>query len=245
MCAQTARGRYALILENPPTAERFASKEAIRSAEAAACRRQIENRQRILRTELASRGIRVTGAVSTVLSAIFVTAPKDRLAELKSLPGVKGVVPMRRYHMELNRATQLLDAPAAWNVVGGVQSAGSGIEIAILDSGIDQTHPAFQDSSLPMPAGYPICSGGDCAFTSNTKHVSAPSHDALLGMDVIVSGRLPAGHFERSTGTLTRICTRSPPKNLFPSGFSTEKDTGYRSPGENRSLFQRSHLLAR
>ena len=37
----------------------------------------------------------------------------------------------------------------------------AGIKIAILDTGIEQTHPAFQDDSLPMPAGYPLCSGGD------------------------------------------------------------------------------------
>ena len=51
--------------------------------------------------------------------------------------------------------------------LGGVQNAGAGIKIAIIDTGIDPTHPAFQDASLAMPAGYPICSGTDCAFTSN------------------------------------------------------------------------------
>jgi subtilisin family serine protease len=41
------------------------------------------------------------------------------------------------------------------------------VKIAILDTGIDQQHPAFQDPSLPMPAGYPRCTGNDCAFTNN------------------------------------------------------------------------------
>ena len=139
----------------------------MRSAEARNYEQQIQARQRALLSELASRNIQVTGSAVTLMNAVFVVAPKDRVAELESLPGVEAVVPLRRYRRNLNRATQLLNAPAAWNVSGGVENAGSGMKIAILDSGIDQTHPAFQDDSLPMPPGYPICSGGDCAFTSN------------------------------------------------------------------------------
>ena len=160
-------GRFILILEDPPLAERFTSKESLRSAEAKSYLKQIEARQRTLRNELKLRNIEVTGSVTTVQNAIFVIAPKERLNELKSLPGVKGVVPARRYHRNLNRAAQLVNGPAAWNLLGGIQNAGAGVKIAILDTGIDQSHPAFQDDSLPMPAGYPICNGADCAFTSN------------------------------------------------------------------------------
>jgi subtilisin family serine protease len=165
--AQTAPGRYTLILQDTAPLEHFASKDSVRSTEAVEYGRRIEAKQNALRKELISRKIQVTGAVSTVLNAVFVVAPEGRVSELKSLPGVKGVVPMRRYHMELNRATALLNAPAAWNALGAVQDAGRGVKIAILDSGIDQTHPAFQDGSLPVPGGYPICEGSDCAFTSN------------------------------------------------------------------------------
>ena len=132
-----------------------------------------------MRAALASRNIAVTGSVNTLLNAIFVTASSDQVAELKKLPGVIGVVPGRFYYPKLNRATQLVNAPAAWNILGGVQNSGRGIKIAILDSGIDQTHPAFQDSSLPMPSGYPLCSGSDCAFTSN-KVIVARSYVHLI-----------------------------------------------------------------
>src|SRR6478735_3117146 len=162
MSGQTAPGRYALILEDVPLSERFASKESRRLAEATTYQQQIEKRQSAVRTQLADRRIQVTGSVDTVLNAIFLLAPPERIAELSSLPGVKGIVPMKRYHMSLNRATQVLNAPAAWNALGGLQAAGQGIKIGVLDSGIDQTHPAFQDSSLAMPGGYPICNGSDC-----------------------------------------------------------------------------------
>ena len=51
--------------------------------------------------------------------------------------------------------------------MGGLQAAGQGMRYGVLDSGIDQTHPAFQDNSLAMPSGYPICSGFDCSFTNS------------------------------------------------------------------------------
>jgi len=173
---QTAHNRYALILEDPPVSERFATRAATESSAGKSYRQQIEAKQQLLRAELKSRNIPVTGSVSMLTNAIFVTAPKERVDELKSLPGVKGVVPLRRYHLNLNRANQLLNAPAAWNALGGMQNAGAGMKIAIIDTGIDQAHPAFQDSSLPMPAGYPMCSVSDCASFTNNKVIVARSY---------------------------------------------------------------------
>ena len=173
---QNATNRYALILEDPPVSQRFRTREATESAAGTSYRQQIEANQRRLREELASRNITVTGSVTLLSNAIFVAAPKERAAELKSLPGVKGVVPLRRYHLNLNRATQLLNGPAAWSALGGTQGAGAGMKIAIIDTGIDQTHPAFQDRSLTMPAGYPMCNVSDCASFTNNKVIVARSY---------------------------------------------------------------------
>jgi minor extracellular serine protease Vpr len=164
---QTVPNRYTLVLEDQAVGERFSSSAAFKAKAATDYRTQIEARQKALRLELTRRNIQVTGSVTTVLNAVFVAAPASRVAEMQSIAGVKAVLPARRYRKQLNRATQLLNAPGAWNALGGSQNAGKGIKIAILDSGIDQTHPSFQDSSLPMPAGYPICSSSDCAYTNN------------------------------------------------------------------------------
>jgi minor extracellular serine protease Vpr len=164
--AQATRNRYALILDDSPVASQF-SKESMAQAGAANYRRSLQQRQQAVRTELARRGIVPTGSTTALVNAIFVMAPADSVADLQNIPGVKSVVPLRTYHRKLNRATTLVNAPAAWSAVGGVNNAGAGVKIAILDTGIDQQHPAFQDPSLPMPAGYPRCNGSDCAFTNN------------------------------------------------------------------------------
>src|SRR5260370_15102672 len=84
---------------------------------------------------------------------------------------------MRQMHLKVSKATQLMNAPAAWNLVGGQSKAGAGIKIGILDTGIDQNHPAFQDSCLSFPAGFPKCNGSaDACSYPNTKVIVARSY---------------------------------------------------------------------
>ena len=56
----------------------------------------------------------------------------------------------------------LISAVQAWNQAGGAANAGAGVKVAIVDSGIDATHPCFSD------AGYPAQQQlGDQTFTNN------------------------------------------------------------------------------
>ncbi|HZT74813.1 MAG TPA: hypothetical protein VE996_14300, partial [Terriglobales bacterium] len=129
--------RYTLILAGAPVAQRFAGREQVRTAAAAAYRGQLEATQDTMRRELASRNIRVEGSVSTVLNALFVAAPAARVPELRALPGVIAVLPRRALRTHTNRATALMNAPAAWSALGGQSHAGAGMKIAIIDTGID------------------------------------------------------------------------------------------------------------
>jgi len=184
-----SKQHYTLILEDPPMSERYASREQARTAEAQSYGEQIQSKHETLKSQLASLHIQVTAETKTVLNAVFVVAPSSRLDELKALPGVKGVVAGRTYHLNLNKAVGLVNAPAAWTALGGVQNAGAGIKIAMIDTGIDQTHPAFQDSTLTVPAGFPICkiafpngteaSIANCSAYTNHKVIVARSYAAL------------------------------------------------------------------
>jgi uncharacterized protein (TIGR03437 family) len=180
-------GRYVVVLDDPPVSARFPARADVESSAAADYRRQIEAKQTAVESELASRHIQVTSRVSHVLNALFVSAPGHSIDELRAIPGVKSVTPMRRMKAHLNRAVQLMDAQAAWNAVGGPSNAGKGIKIAVLDSGIDLTNPAFQDSTLSMPSGYPVCSGfpipsgSSCGSYTNSKVIVARSYMQALG----------------------------------------------------------------
>lgn len=161
---------YALVLDDPAVADRFPNRGATHSAAAENYRAAIRNRQENLKRELALRKFAVVGAVDTLSNAIFVAATPDRAAGLSRLPGVKGVIEMRAMKPRLNAATALANAPVAWSALGGQSNAGSGIMVGVIGSGIDQTHPAFQDPSLSMPAGFPKCTANfraDCGYTNN------------------------------------------------------------------------------
>jgi uncharacterized protein (TIGR03437 family) len=149
------------------------------SPQVEAARATVRQRQQAVIAQVESAGFKVTGSVNTLLNAIFVRATPKDLPKLKAIPGVVYVAPMRKAKPLLNTAVLLVNAPAAWNIFGGTSSAGAGQKIAIIDTGIDYTHPAFQDSSLTVPAGFPKCDTlANCAYTNN-KIIVARSYVSL------------------------------------------------------------------
>ncbi|MCX6637693.1 MAG: S8 family serine peptidase, partial [Acidobacteria bacterium] len=176
---QPPGGKYAVILEDEPVGRHMAGRAGLRSAAAIEYRGRVVASQAAVRREIERRNLRVTGSVETLLNAVFVQASPGRAAELRGVPGVKAVVPLHRFRMHLNKAVELENVPAAWQALGGTANAGAGVKIAIIDSGIDQAHLAFQDPSLTAPAGYPKCDGADCAFTNN-KVIVARSYIPLV-----------------------------------------------------------------
>ena len=171
---------YALILPDEPVATHLHSRAELQSAPARRQRQSISSAQRRIIAELARRHIAVTGSVQILMNAIFVRVPADRVQELRTLAGVKSVAPLPHVHRHLDQAVQLVGVPDAWNTLGGQANAGAGIKIGILDTGIDQTHAAFQDPTLTVPDGYPI---GDAAFTNNKVIVARSYIDKLAPGD--------------------------------------------------------------
>jgi len=96
-----------------------------------------------------------------VANGFAVVVPKSQVARLAALPGIERIYPSVRYTRLLDRSPQQIGAPALWQP--GLANAGNGIKIAIIDEGIDQTHPFFDPQGYTMPAGYPK---GQRAYTT-------------------------------------------------------------------------------
>jgi uncharacterized protein (TIGR03437 family) len=172
---------YALVLEDPPVARMVESRAALHGAVAQAHLERIRAAQSGVLAELARRHVKVISTTQTLLNAIFVTATRDEAAQLVGMKGVVRVVHLPRYKPALDKAVGLVNLQGpqgAWSIVGGVSSAGAGVKIGIIDSGIDQNHPGFQDTLTP-PAGFRVCDvPSNCAFTNN-KVIVARSYVAL------------------------------------------------------------------
>jgi minor extracellular serine protease Vpr len=179
LAAQRGLEEYALVLKDPPLVAQIASRKDLRLAASEDRLRRIEAAQDKLRGELERRGFHVVGSVHILENAVFVRASADKVDELRGFEGVRQAASLPPAKLRLDKAVQLLNAPAAWSALGGTENAGAGIKIGLLDTGIDQNHPAFQDSSLVTPPGYPKCAGADCAYTSN-KVIVARSYVYML-----------------------------------------------------------------
>jgi len=177
--AQRFAGRYAIILDEPPVAEAAAdAKSVARTAASGAMARVAASQQRVA-AALADRNARITGSSQILVNALYVETDPDTAAALETLPGVRAVSPLRAYRRTMDTALDLVQAPAAWNALGGPTRAGEGVKIGIIDSGIDHQHPAFQDPALQVPAGFPKCRPAECAFTNN-KVIAARSYVEIL-----------------------------------------------------------------
>jgi minor extracellular serine protease Vpr len=175
----TSRG-WVVILKEPSVLEWHPGRAEATVAVVRPYRDHLRQVQAGLRAQMEGMHVHVTGAVQHVLNAMFVRATPAQAAALRQLPGVKLVLPSRRFR----KADQLSmsQVQAAWNVLGGQGNAGKGIKIGMIDTGIDQTHPSFQDPSLPMPAGFPKCDVQyNCDhFTSNKVIVARAYIDPYL-----------------------------------------------------------------
>lgn len=170
---------YALVLADPPVAQTSQSRSALRSAAAKTRVESLRTAQGTVLAELARRKVAVQGSSQILLNAIFVSATRETAAQLLAIPGVVHVVPAPRMKRDLNVALGLENVSAAWTAVGGATNAGAGIKIGIIDTGIDQNHPGFNDPTLTPPSPFPVCDvPADCAFT-NSKVIVARSYVAM------------------------------------------------------------------
>jgi subtilisin family serine protease len=125
--------------------------------------RTIASAQHALETEIESTlpDAQIRWHYKLVANGMAVVVPRSQLGRLTALPGVAKVYPSVRYRPQLDRSVPQIGAPTLWGA--GLENAGQGMKIAIIDEGIDQRHPFFSPAGYTMPAGYPK---GQTAYTT-------------------------------------------------------------------------------
>ena len=82
---------------------------------------------------------RVRWQYRLVSNGFAVVLPSAQLPRLRDLPGVRDVFDSARYTPQLDRSPQQIGAPALWGQ--NLETAGQGMKIGVIDTGVDQAHP--------------------------------------------------------------------------------------------------------
>lgn len=90
-----------------------------------------------------------------LLHAVEISALPEVVHEIARLDGVKHVSPIQYYKPYLTSSADLWNLREAWSISGGPDQAGEGVFIAIIDTGVDVTHPAFDPTGFTYPEGFP------------------------------------------------------------------------------------------
>jgi subtilisin family serine protease len=142
------------------------SSAALASSEARAYRAQLVAEHTTFKAVAAAVApdSRINTEYHTLLNAVSIEALPEEIEAIAKLPDVRRLRLTKEYRATLNRSVPLIHAPAMWQRLGGAQSAGAGLKIAILDSGIDISNLLFSDAGFTAPPTFPR---GDLSLTNN------------------------------------------------------------------------------
>jgi subtilisin family serine protease len=98
--------------------------------------------QLALEPRIQRAGGAVVARLQSALNGLKVQIPRNRVAQLRRLPGVIDVRPVSTYQRLNVNEVNLVGAPLAWQAAGGAFQ-GQGMKIAVIDTGIDYTHADF------------------------------------------------------------------------------------------------------
>ena len=119
---------------------------------------------------------KVTSQYDISLNAVAVQLNGESRDTIARSPMVQQVQYNALYHPDLSQSYKIINAAGAWTAAGGRSSAGAGIKIGDIDTGIDESHPFFDPSGFTYPSGFPKCDAADSSTHTanhNCNHVTA------------------------------------------------------------------------
>lgn len=112
-----------------------------------------------------SVGADVETSLTLTLNGFVADLTVDQAIELSLDPRVAAVTPDEVLQIDASPANEYLDVERMWGQVGGVEGAGAGVVVGVLDTGIAPENPLFAGEALGTTAGAePYWSGEEILF---------------------------------------------------------------------------------
>ncbi|MEA2001122.1 MAG: S8 family serine peptidase, partial [Actinomycetota bacterium] len=174
---------------------------------------------------------KVSGDFQVALNGIAMSVTVEDAQRISKTDGVAAVMLDSLEQLDTETSPAFIGAPDTWTELGGQGSAGNGVVVGVLDTGIWPEHPSFADPSLvggtysapaTVPGSNGFGSGGarstcdfgnlgfnpdDAVYTCNNKLIGAYSfldtYKAVLGLTSTEfdSARDSNGHGTHTTST--------------------------------------------
>ena len=128
-------------------------------------------------------GAKIRDSFGTVYGGVVAQVPANAVQQILSVPGVVAVqrdAVQQPDSVPTGAEPQFIGAPAVWASLGGQATAGNGVIVGDIDTGIWPEHPELVSNGLPAPARTYPCQFGDgtdpalgAPFTCNNKLIGA------------------------------------------------------------------------
>ncbi len=165
---------------------------------------------------------RIIHNYDVVIGGVSMIIPADQVDTIANLAGVKKVYMDTMRYPLTDASNTFIGSPTLWTSLGGQESAGEGVVVGVVDTGIWPEHPSFSD---PDPSGKPYSAppaswkGTRCDFNTDAPNTGAPAfqcnnkligaaefldtYKALTGLDPkeFDSARDDNGHGTHTTST--------------------------------------------
>ncbi|MGQ9904545.1 MAG: S8 family serine peptidase [Anaerolineae bacterium] len=153
------------------------------AAQQAAYATQLTSAQNAFVKTVRALGATEIARVHKALNAVILSVDADKISTLAQLPGVKSVRPVRHYERDLDQTVPYIGAGFVQNTLG---ITGTGVTVAVLDSGIDYTHVNLGGPGTPE--AYEAAWGTSYTDTRNitvTVSTGFPTAKVIGGYDFV------------------------------------------------------------
>ncbi|WP_414827502.1 S8 family serine peptidase [Alteromonas sp. H39] len=104
---------------------------------------------------------------SAAFNGVAGIVSKERVDALMKLPNVKAVYPDTIQHAQMDASLDIINAMDVWEKIGGRETAGAGIKVAIVDSGIRPENPLFSGEGFEAPAADTLPTDDYCSVAED------------------------------------------------------------------------------